>query len=299
MEQSAKGVPKTSAKKIVTVIYLVLLFYSGFKTFVRFDTEYLLTFKIKGFSIVFTTSMFLLYTVYANRKKFYYIVVPIIFAGFGYTFYVVYRTYSEMMQLEFGFYLYIASFILFIISLIFPMQESKNHLEEKSTIQKVISDMKQKEQMQDSYMMGTYLFGIKGKPELSNHSCVITTNKDSKDIVLVIESNEVFQYEIKYEQIEIITVKSGLSMSSGGMHQVEDHSMERAVLASALLGIWGPIISESIGNLGESEKVNYKITYTVEVHYKLNEEKKKVVLTFHENPDRFFEKFTEFYQKAS
>lgn len=299
MEQSAKVVPKTSAKKIVTVIYLVLLFYSGFKTFVRFDTEYLLTFEIKGFSIVFTTSMFLLYTVYANRKKFYYIAVPIIFAGFGYTFYMVYHNYSEMMQLELGFYLYIASFILFIVSLFFSMQESKNHLEKKSTIQKVISDMKQKEQMQDSYMMGTYLFGIKGKPELSNHSCVITTNKDSKDIVLVIASNEAFQYEIKYEQIEMITVKSGVSMSSGGMSQVEDHSMERAMLASALLGVWGPMISESIGNLGESEKVNYKITYTVEVHYKLNEEKKKVVLIFHENPDRFFEKFTEFYQKAS
>lgn len=148
-------------------------------------------------------------------------------------------------------------------------------------------------------MVGTYLFGIKGKPELSNHLCAITTNKDSKDIVLIIASNEPFQYEIKYEQIEKITVKSGLSVSSNGMHQVEDHSTERAMLATALLGVWGPMISESIGDLGESGKVNYKIAFTVEVHYKLNEVEKRIVLTFHENPDRFFGKFAEFYQKDS
>lgn len=299
MEQSTKVVPKTSAKTIVTAIYLALLFYSGFKTFVRLDTEHLLTFEIKGFSIAFTTSMFLLYIVYANRKKFYYIAVPIIFAGFGYTFYTVYHSYSEMMQLELGFYLYIASFILFIVSLFFPMQESKNRSKKKSDIQKVISDMNLKEQMRDNFMVGTYLFGIKGKPELSNHLCAITTNKDSKDIVLVIASTETFQYEIKYEQIEKITVKSGWSVSSNGMYQVEDHSTERAMLATALLGVWGPMISESVGDLGNDEKMNYKISFTVEIHYKLDGESKRIVLEFHEDPDRFFEKFTGLYQKAS
>lgn len=299
MGQKAKIVPKTSAKKIITAIYFLVLFHTGFTTFLRIGSERLPSLYVNGFTIVATVSLFLLYTVFANRKKFYFIASLIIFLGFGYTFYTVYSIYGEMVRLELGFYLYVTSFILLIVSLFFPMQETQKPVKKESEIKKEALDKNMKEQSQDNYMVGTYRFGIKGKPELSNHLCAITTNKDCKDIVLIIAANEEFRYEIKHEQVEKITVKSGTTLSSEETSQVEDHSVERAMLASALLGAWGPMIAESIGSLGGSEKVNYQVTFTVEIYYKLNEETKKIVLTCHDNPDHFFGRFPEFYQKAS
>ena len=86
-------------------------------------------------------------------------------------------------------------------------------------------------------------------------------------------------------------------MKSGNQF-VSDYTVSKTLLATALVGVWGPVIAQSIDTTGHN-KVKYETSYLVEIYYNELNEEKKVLLEIPKNPDLFFKLFDKKYQKNS
>ena len=90
-----------------------------------------------------------------------------------------------------------------------------------------------------------------------------------------------------------------MSIKSNKGKMLEDHTTADTLLATALVGVWGPMIAQNLNESISYSKTNYSIAYTVEIIYKENEEDKKLVIEFPKNPDYFFKNFESIYEKNS
>ena len=178
-----------SIKKFFSIIFVTLIVMAGIKKFVNINSiVYLSTSEVKGYTLVFFGSFFFIYSIFTNKKLVYYLSLIFIFIGFLYTFYTLHNVYDETVTLELGFYLYLISFILFIVTILI---KDKNKEEQDVQIIKENS-------LNDNYVMGTYLFGL-NKKEFSNKPCAVTNIKGTKDILIILTSTETFKIEVKYE----------------------------------------------------------------------------------------------------
>lgn len=283
-------------KKIFSIVCYFVLIFAGIQVFVTINSLVSMdTYQIKGYSLVMIAFLFFIYSIFTNKKPVYYISIVFIIGGYTYTFYTLYRINDNALSFKSGFFLYVLSFILFIITLLLKIK-TKNKKEDNNLI-KSISQTSKNSSVEEKYIIGTYLYGIKGKPEFSNRSCAVTTNGDSKNLIIILTSNSTFNYEIKYEQIQKITVKKGLSISHGSTQLAEDHTTEKMMLGYALAGIWGSMLVENLNS--SSDKIKYSVGFTVEILYKIGEESKKIVIEFPQNPDYFFRSYAELYEKIS
>ena len=274
-------------KKVFSIVFGIVILISGMENFVNISSVVtLLTSEVKGYTLVLFSTFFLVYSLFANKKLVYYLSLIFIFIGFVYTFYTLYNVYDETVTLELGLYLYLIGFILFIIT---ALIKDKN--KEEQNVQII-----EENSLDDNYVMGTYLFGL-NKKEFSNKPCAVTNIKDTKDMLIILTSTETLKIEVKYEQINKIVVKKNVSMKSGNQF-VEDDTVSKTLLATALIGVWGPVIAQSIDTTGHN-KVKYQTSYLVEIYYNELDEEKKVLLETPKNPDSFFKVFDDKYQKNS
>ena len=283
-------------KKVLSITCYILLLFVSVQTFVTISSLVSMdTYQIKGYSLVAFSFLFFIYSIFTNNKLTYYLSSLFIIAGYTYTFYTIYKVYDSSLSFKTGFYLYIFSFILFIITLL--LKSDKTVKPEQNNVVKEINKNSKTNIVEDNYMIGTYLYGIKEMQEFSNHSCAITTNGNSKDLIIILTSNTTLNYEIKYNQIEKITVKQGMSINHNSTKLVDDYKTEKMILGYALANIWGSMIAEKISS--PSDKVSYSVEFTVEIMYKVGEESKKIVMEFPKNPDSFFRNYEGLYEKIS
>ncbi len=52
---------------------------------------------------------------------------------------------------------------------------------------------------ESTYIIGTYLYSIKGKSEFSNYSCAATTNGNSKDLIIILPSKTISSLYIPFD----------------------------------------------------------------------------------------------------
>lgn len=279
-------------KKILIAIYIPLFCWSLFEKFVTISSQiYLYTNEVKGTSIVMISAIFFVYAIFTNKQILKYLSSIFMIIGYIYTFSTVNKVYDDTITLEIGFYLYLFSFIAFLLTFIFNGKQSNTDMVKNSKNNFNNNDGLKEE----NYIIGNYLYGIK-KPEFSNHSCAITTSKDKKDMIIILTSIESYKIEIKQEDIKSINVKKGVLMRNSNM-PIEDHGFENSLLATALVGVWGPVISQSVGNLSSGEKIKYHDAYTVEIVYTNDNEEFKIVIEVFKNPDSFLKMFGEKYKK--
>jgi len=285
-----------NSKKILALICYVIIILSGIKEFVNIGGVISLnTYGVKGFSLVTFSFLFFVYFIFTKKKLMSYLSAVFVFIGYLYTFYSVYKVYDHDISFGAGFYLYVISFVLFIVNLLIKFQSSTK-LEE--------TDLKQKLSESGtninagSYIIGKYLYGLKEKG-FSNHYCAVTTNGETKDLILILVSSETLKYEIKYDQLEKIIVKPGLAMKQAGARDIEDYTIERRMLGYALAGIWGSMLVDNFGGIDSTDEIKYKSVYTVEIVYKVDGEIKTIVIELFKNPDSFFECFSDIYHKKA
>ena len=281
---------KTNIKFILSAIYFILLQTSALNTCVTIGgLVSAVMFKVKGFYLVLLGSLIYMHSAYTKKKNEHYISLLLILLGYSYTFYTIFKLDTSDFIFKSGFYIYVASLIFFIISLFIGNEEKIESIDTKIVENNTV----------EKYIVGTYLYGVKGKPEYSNHTCALTINKDSNDLIAMISLDQILNINIKYEQIEKITVKQGMSIKSNKGKMLEDHTTADTLLATALVGVWGPMIAQNLNESISYSKTNYSIAYTVEIIYKENEEDKKLVIEFPKNPDYFFKNFESIYEKNS
>ena len=137
-------------------------------------------------------------------------------------------------------------------------------------------------------LIGFYRSGMLGNASLINHSCSITLDQVGT-LQVMVANQQVYRYEIQGTQIQGIYCYSGR-----GLLNMASYQTERSLLASALVGRWGPTIAQNIGPCNDSS-----VSYLVEIHYLEGNEVRKAVFEFADNPDFFFQRYQNRYQKVS
>ena len=284
-------------KKSFSLAIYVLLIVSSTQPFISFNSLVsMYTFEVKGYFLVSTAFIFLIYSIFTKKKLMYFFSTSFVFAGYFYTFYTLFYVHHlSKLSFMFGFYLYILSFVLFII-LLFLKFDAEIESEPSNLLKNIKPDLKNNN-LDNKYIIGTYLYGIKGKPEFSNHYCAVTTDNSSKNLIIFVASDTAYKYEIKYEKIEKITVRQSLTMNNGSSKMKNDYTTEKMMLGYALAGIWGSMLAENLSNSHDS--ITYSSVFTVEIIYNNGEETKKFVMEFPRNPDYFFNNYSNLYEKIS
>lgn len=272
-------------KTIFAIITVVLLVISQILPFVNFAGMSMQGFIVGSF-IAFLISFVFLYSVIKDNLKVYIFSIIAMVIGYGWTFLQLYRLYHEInvvssvagmepwIKFDIGFYIYVFSCIFFVICVFVknPKKISESEKQETGPL----------------CLVGFYRFGIPGDASFINHSCSITLDQ-AGTLQVMIASLQVYRHEIQNTQIQGIYCYPGR-----GLFNMATYQTERSLLSSALVGRWGSAMMQSVGPCIDSS-----ISYLIEIHYLEENEIRKVVFEFAENPDFFFQYYQNRYQKVS
>ena len=280
---------KSNSKITLLVVAYATVILSGFFTAININnTSSLTTFKIDGFAIILFTYCVLLYAVSTNKKLLSYLFYLTTLAIYGYSLYSIYQMYDSTISLDIGLYLYAASLFIFIIS-IFMKTPKKVDKKEIALEDEFVPIKNNNINPNDhKYIYGTYLYGIGGCKEYSNHRCAITIVNNN--LFIILSNEKTVNYELKNEQIKNITCSTRLSMKKKNEDSAK-YATQDKMLGYALGDLIGLTIAENttINELGN--KVDYSASYLIEINYKINDEIQRIVLTLDLNPDKLLNKF--------
>lgn len=283
---------RETIKKVLAVLTVVLLAVCQILPFLSIIGITMVSVEVKGCFFVLVAACVFLYSVISGNLRSYFISAIGMALGYSWTFYHVYRSYrtmhdmttefglSSLMEFEIGFYVYVLSCVLLVVCLLIKNTKKEDRvLRTGPTVQ---------QGMTMPCLIGFYRSGMLGNASLINHSCSITLDQVGT-LQVMIANQQVYRYEIQSTQIQGIYCYSGR-----GLLNMASYQTERSLLASALVGRWGPTIAQNIGPCNDSP-----VSYIVEIHYLEGNEVRKAVFEFADNPDFFFQRYQNRYQKVS
>ena len=288
-------------KKYFVYGYVCLLIFAGSCQFIRnvtFPDIGLLTYEVKGFSIALIAGFFMIAMLFRMNKSFFYLAYFGAIAGQVYTFIALYsqKIISSGFTFSLGFYLYVVAFILLIISLFFKFEEKKAlAYDDKTLINNFANNIADNNNnIADSYVFGTYIFGIDGYESLVDKACCLCRDDKNKVLILYTANNNgVSKMEFKFDDIVEIKSKKRVILNES-LEKKQDHTVENQLLASAIVAApFGALIGSSkiFNDANVISKVNYKEVYELSIEYKIPEKTKILMIYCMENPEMFSNKF--------
>ena len=281
---------KNDNKIIAIVIGYVTLLFSSFLNFVSMDSETpIITFNFKGYIIVLSLFTFLILAYFIKKKILLIFAYLLTFASYVYSFYLFYKMYYKSVDLHIGAYIFVFSFLIFIVSIFLRKTTKKKELP--------IEDMVVQENIHiNDYIYGTYLYGLPGQKEYSNHPASLINNKN--DLILLLTNGKTIKYEIRFDQVESISCITNIALKKNN-EETDSYLKEKESLGFAIAQILGISMAEDIKINELGDKVDYTATYLTEINYKHNNDTIKVVLILNRNPDKYFSRFGEKYTRKS
>ena len=135
-----------SIKKWIVLLYLGLLLYSGFMDFfvVPEANVSLMVYSVKGFKIVLLAGVFYAYSFFTNKKSITALSLGATVVGYIFTIVALINAKVSLSMCSSGAYVYFASFILCIISLLIPSDTSLS-----SEVSKIAESIPQTEEIKN------------------------------------------------------------------------------------------------------------------------------------------------------
>ncbi len=288
-------------KKYFIYGYVCLLIFAGGCQFIinaTFPDISLLTYEVKGFSIALISGFFMIAMLFRTNKSFFYLACLGAISGQVYTFIALYsqKIISSGFTFSLGFYLYVLAFILLVISLFLKIDDKKSiAYDEKTLINNFANNITDNNNnIADSYVFGTYIFGIDGYENLVDKACCLCRdNKNNVLILYTVNNNVVSKMEFKFDDVLDINSKKRVILNET-LEKKQDHTVENQLLASAIVAApFGALIGSSkiFNDANVSSKVNFKEVYELSVEYKTSEKTKTLMIYCTENPEMFSNKF--------
>ncbi len=294
-------ISKIDLKLILACLFVLVIYGSATCTAVEMainrEIMSLDMMEIKGASLTMGLSIFYLVLVYQKKKIPTLILSIILFGLFGYTFYV-FINFDSLVSISSqyiidqthygqGFYLYIASFIIFILSTVIPFKKTKT--EKNKLVEQVES-----ENMEDQYILANYIYGLEKRADLFKKLSVIIAKSEETDLKIRIDSPQNDRLSIPKQNILKIDIKQAV-IPQEVMTTINESELLR------LISIYGDYDSQvthaarmAYSIRGDRITSYYKMVntsvYDITITYKDNEIEKKLMFQTKENPNEFLEK---------
>ncbi len=286
---------KYNYKIVIAILFIVVLSFSAFNKFIDISVNNkslsMDMMEVKGVVPAISMAIIYVYSLFAKKKKAYYISILLIICSYGYTLYA-YLNLSKVMNImpEFiadhtqfgeGLRLYIVSFILFIIDIFVP---NSDEIITKSKTEKIEESLN----IENHYILANYIYGLANRSDLYNKlSAIVITDAKTLEIILNIESENQEKIIINQSDIVNINCKSGLITKEN--LKMEDYDVKKYVRDFALFGGQAAMLIGTIR--GDRIKDYYKVEntkiYEFCLIYKKDNENKKIMFQTRENPTEF------------
>ena len=276
-------------KKILSFFVAGLVTFSGISPFLSLNGQYINTYEVAGYVIVELFSLVYLYSYYSKQKNIKLISIAGILCGYITTLFIVSNTFNKYagapFKLNIGFYLYIASFILLLISLLIPTKKIISEEEKK-----IMEETKNKK-----YILPIYMYGIKNRPELANNRCSLSYNDDKNIInVRIVNKENLEAIDIPFEFIVSINVKPSLTMVTTN-YSLQEDSTALGMIAAYMFGSAGSLVGQLMDNASSTVNTKYSTVFITEINYLKNNEKEKIVIQTNYPPKEFFDELKDKY----
>ena len=142
-----------------------------------------------------------------------------------------------------------------------------------------------------SFIVCSYLTGIKNAPEIYKNPAVLTIKNDTNSLFINIKAQNDIQITIDDTNIKSIIVSKSMIVNHDD-GKIVDYTGETQYLAALLMGPFGPIVGEKLAKSGRvNVKADVNAIYKIEIFYTDTEDKRLVFQT-RENPNDFFQKYS-------
>ena len=271
--------------------FIISLVISGAQEFIsiKIANISLITYQIKGFKIVLLGMIFFIYSHFTKKKWSTLLANLICVFGYSYTLLTLVKSLAnlasgakEFVSYELGFYMYLISCFLFLLSDALMIKDyfltrKKENIEQP------------REVPNDShYLLANYVYGIEKSGNLYNKLAVLSFLENSNEIQIDINANDFKSLKIPLNNITAIQIKPGLILKEE-RPEVENNEVANQLLLTALVGAWGPLISQSkiLQDIKDYNKTRIETGFEVEVYYTEDNQSKKLLFQTKNDPKIF------------
>ena len=271
--------------------FIISLVISGTQEFIsiKIANISLITYQIKGFKIVLLGMIFFIYSHFTKKKWSTLLANLICVFGYSYTLLTLLKSLAnlasgakEFVSYELGFYMYLISCFLFLLSDALMIKDyfltrKKENFEQP------------REDSNDShYLLANYVYGIEKSGNLYNKLAVLSFLENSNEIQIDINANDFKSLKIPLNNITAIQIKPGLILKEE-RPEVENNEVANQLLLTALVGAWGPLISQSkiLQDIKDYNKTRIETGFEVEVYYTEDNQSKKLLFQTKNDPKIF------------
>ncbi len=285
---------KEKLKFNLAVINFAIVFLNGFNDFISIIHNSIsldiITFKVRGFLLVFLASIILVYLLYTKNSKKAFLAYILGIIGFIITAVSFYSTlspiYNEItIKLRIGTFLYILSFVIFII-IIFIKPDNKN----KS--QKYENQIGNIENIDpDLFLIANLILGIKKVPIYT--TLLLKNNTKEKTLSIEYQENDkIKKINIPISNISKINIDNDITFKYQTKDNQSDIEMANTLLSYSLFGPIGSLASNNILNniTSDYQKPKFNVSFNLDITYFLNQKEKHLKINTLKNPQNFIDK---------
>lgn len=276
---------KNQQFNLLLVSFIILVISSRLKC-VSFMGDYFLTYKLKGYYFLILVMGFTLYGAYIKNKIVKIITYLLSFMGYVFSFYTLISNYNKAFKYELGVFVFILSFVLFIISAFISNDA------EKVGEDNVKEDVR-KEQDNDNFLIANIILGFKEIPY--NSVVLLGFSQDDHLILSYILNNQEFRLNFNYDSILKIEYEPVSALEEVSTRNYSDDNYKANLLLTTFLLGGNPFVNQlAISSLENTnyqyKKTNIKTTYNIKILVMYNGEEKEIVLNSVNNPNDFIER---------
>lgn len=297
--QDAKS-KKINAKMILAIASFILIFSAAVNRFITIYNDNGITsaeLRVRGVELIIFSLIYYIGSIAMKKKKAYYLFGIIVFLSYCYGIY----TYIDLInalkyapeyitgkiQMGEGVYLYFASFILFIISIIIPIK-----FDNPNKPKRLAKEVEQERGIENQYILANYIFGLNKRPDLYYKLATIINKEESENL----------EIEIQSEQLERILIPK---------NNIKDVTQKLAIISKEVMETWNYKPSEYLfdfqidpkyafiksavykDKVYDYYKMKTDTVYDIQIIYEIEEQEHKLMFQTKFSPSDFLNKLKE------
>ncbi|MDD6224310.1 MAG: hypothetical protein PUB18_04845 [bacterium] len=282
-------------KLTAAIINFIVIVIAAFQPFMSFDTQEFLTGSIKGYYSVMIGCLLFIYAHKVKSKMV--TILAYLFATIGFvtTFTKVYEVVNDVkgiLSVEYGlgFYLYISTAIIFIITIFIPNMASKEVKNQGSITTNDHLNIDVTGIDPDSFHICNMILGIKDIPF---HSVVLLKHDSDRNVLSLEYSKEkkIMMIKIPVSNIQELSFKSDISISyvqqekNSADIEAANELLVYSLIGTGIPGILGANLVNSL--VTDYQKPDLTVSYLITVKCLYQTELIEIKLTTKKKPEAF------------
>lgn len=295
---------KINLKMILAIASFILIFSAAINKFITISTDNGITsaeLRVRGVELIIFTLPYYIGSIAIKKRKPYYIFGIIVFLLYCYGTYTYLNLantlkyapeyISARIQIGEGAYLYLASFVLFVISIFIPIKFDNPYKQNK-----LPKEVEQECEIENQYILANYIFGLNKRPDLYYKLAIIINKEDSENLEIEIQSEHLERILIPKKSIKDVTQK--LSVISKEVMETWNYSPSASLLDWSI-DLNYALIKSAVykDKVYDYYKMKTDTVYDIQIIYEIERQEYKLMFQTKFNPAEFLNKLKERKEK--